>query len=111
METTARKSKIRKDDSVYVIAGNAKGQSGKVLRVLGDRIIVQGVNMRKKHVKPTQGSKGGIVTMERSVHVSNVKLSVDGQPVRLKTRVSKDGSRELGFKKGEEWVSYRKLHK
>lgn len=105
------KAKIRKDDTVYVISGNARGQTGKVLRMMGDRVVIQGVNLRKRHVKPTRDSKGGIVSIERSIHVSNVRLSIDGQPVKLKTKVHSNGDRELVYAKGDKLVTYRKLHK
>lgn len=108
---TDRAKKIRKDDTVYVISGNARGQTGKVLRMMGDRVVIQGVNLRKRHVKPTRESKGGIVSIERSIHVSNVRLSVDGKPVKLKTKVQQNGNRELAYEKDGKLVTYRKLHK
>lgn len=72
METVNKKKTIRKDELVYVMSGNSRGMTGKVLRVLGDKVIVQGVNLRKKHVKPTRDQKGSIVTMEKPVHISNL---------------------------------------
>ncbi|MFN4173864.1 MAG: 50S ribosomal protein L24 [Parachlamydiaceae bacterium] len=105
-----RTNKIRKDDTVFIMSGNSRGQSGKVIRIMGDRVVVQGANMRKRHVKPTRDQKGGIVSMERSIHVSNVKLSVDGAPVKLKTKVS-GSDRELVYEKGGKLVTYRKLRK
>ena len=70
----AVKLKVRKDDDVVVISGRDKGKSGKILRVMPDenRVIVQGVNMVKRHTRPTQGKTGGIVEKEASIHVSNV---------------------------------------
>lgn len=72
-----RSKKIRKDTKVYVVAGNQKGTSGTVLKVTEDKVWVQGVNMRKKHVKPTRSSQGGIVEREMPIHISNVKLFVE----------------------------------
>ncbi len=70
----ATKLKVRKDDEVVVITGRDKGKSGKVVRVIPDelRIVVQGVNMVKRHTRPAQGRQGGIVEKEAPIHVSNV---------------------------------------
>lgn len=75
METATKKRSPRKDDEIFVISGNSRGMTGKILRVLGDKVVVQGINLRKKHVKPTKDTKGGIITIERPIHISNVKLS------------------------------------
>jgi large subunit ribosomal protein L24 len=69
--------KIRKNDNVMVIAGNARGKTGKVLKVYPDRerIIVEGVNIIKRHTRPNQKNpQGGIVQRETTIHVSNVML-------------------------------------
>ncbi|GGD59001.1 50S ribosomal protein L24 [Lacimicrobium alkaliphilum] len=70
--------KIRRDDEVVVLAGKDKGKTGKVLKVLteSDRLIVEGVNLMKKHQKPNPqlGVTGGIVEKEASIHVSNVAI-------------------------------------
>ena len=68
--------KIKKNDDVIVIAGKDKGSRGSVLQVLGDRLLVSGVNKAKKHQKPNpvKGEAGGIVEMEMSIHVSNVAI-------------------------------------
>lgn len=69
--------KLKVKDEVIVITGNCKGQSGKVLSRSGDKIFVEGVNMRKKHKKPTQqNEKGQIIDVEGPVHVSNVALYI-----------------------------------
>jgi large subunit ribosomal protein L24 len=70
----AKKFKIRKGDKVVAIAGKDKGKTGEVLRVLRreDRVLVQGLNMIKRHQRPTQASPGGIVEKEASIHISNV---------------------------------------
>lgn len=102
--------KIRKDDSVLVVAGNNRGQTGKVFKISGDKVYIQGVNLRKKHVKATRTSKGAIIEIERPIHISNLKLMVGDQPVKLKTRVNDEGLRELYYKSGNENVSYRALN-
>jgi len=69
--------KIRKNDNVIVISGNARGKSGKVLKVFPEknRIIVEGVNIIKRHSRPSQKNpQGGIVQREGTIHISNVML-------------------------------------
>mgnify|MGYP005984857199 FL=1 len=70
--------KIRRDDEIVVLAGKDKGKQGKVLSVLAseDRIVVEGINLIKKHTKPNPqaGEQGGIVEKEASLHVSNVAI-------------------------------------
>ena len=69
------KLKIKKNDMVMVIAGNSKGKSGKVLRVIPEkqRIIVEGVNLVSRHRRPTQmNPQGGITRQEAPIHISNV---------------------------------------
>jgi large subunit ribosomal protein L24 len=70
----ATKLKIKKGDKVVVLTGRDKGKSGDVLRVLpaDERVVVQGVNMIKRHTKPSAGNTGGIVEKEATIHVSNV---------------------------------------
>ncbi len=68
--------KIKKGDEVVVIAGEHKGETGKILQVnpSAERVLVEGVNLRKRHEKQTQESEGGIVERESPVHMSNVML-------------------------------------
>ncbi|QJR81511.1 50S ribosomal protein L24 [Alteromonas pelagimontana] len=70
--------KIRRDDEVVVLAGKDKGKTGKVLKVLvaDDRLVVEGINLIKKHTKPNPqlGEPGGIIEKEASIHVSNVAI-------------------------------------
>jgi large subunit ribosomal protein L24 len=103
--------KVKKGDTVLVIAGKDKGQRGKVLTAIPreDKVIVEGVNRVKKHtrIRTTQrGSKtGGIVTQEAPIHISNVMvIDSDGNPTRVgaredengvKTRVSRRSGKEL----------------
>lgn len=79
---------IRKDDTVQVISGNDKGRRSTVLSVLKDRgrVIVEGVNMRKHHTRPTsRDPQGGIVEREAPIHVSNVMIVCPktDQPTRI----------------------------
>ncbi|NMB83116.1 MAG: 50S ribosomal protein L24 [Ignavibacteria bacterium] len=69
--------KIKKNDSVIVISGNSKGKTGKVLKVFPvlNKVIIEGVNLRKRHTKPNQKNpQGGIIEKEAPIHVSNVML-------------------------------------
>jgi large subunit ribosomal protein L24 len=71
---------VKKGDTVLVLAGADKGKTGRVLQVIPgkNRVVVEGVNMIKKHSRPTQKNpKGGIVEKEAAVHISNVKKQVD----------------------------------
>jgi large subunit ribosomal protein L24 len=81
------KSKIKKGDMVKVIAGDSKGQEGKVLKVLVDKYkaIVEGINMVSKSTKPNaKNTKGGIVKMEAPIHISNLMLiDNSGKPARV----------------------------
>lgn len=80
------KQKLRKGDRVLVLAGNDKGKIGEVLSRKEDRILVQGVNIRKKHLRPTGQSQGGrVVEMEVPIHISNVSLC-DKEGKRCKKR-------------------------
>ena len=72
---------IRKGDTVMVLSGNERGATGAVLRILTktDRVVVQGVNVRAKHLKPSQANpQGGIVRREMPIHISKVNPVVDG---------------------------------
>jgi len=103
---------LRKDDSVIVLTGNSKGLKGPVLKVIGNRVVIQGVNVRKRHVKPTQQNpKGSVIQVERPIDISNVALEVEGKPVRLKSRVSNDGSKEVYYSQGDKQVVLRTIRK
>lgn len=87
---------IKKNDTVKVIAGNHKGKQGKVLKVFLDKnmIIVEGINLRKKHIKPNQKNpQGGIQEKEAPIHVSNVMLVYDGKPTRVGYKRLEDGKK------------------
>ena len=85
--------KIKKDDMVIVIAGKDKDKTGKVLSVKDGKVIVEGVNVVKKHTKPNQmNQNGGIVEKQAAIDVSNVMLLVDGKATRVGFEV-KDGKK------------------
>jgi large subunit ribosomal protein L24 len=87
--------RIRKGDDVIVVTGRDKGKKGNVLKVLpaDNRVLVQGVNMIKRHTRPSARQTGGIVEKEAPIHLSNVAL-VDpqsGKPTRIGFRTLEDG--------------------
>ena len=92
--------KIKKGDTVVVIAGKDKGAKGKVIQAYPerDRVLVEGVNRIKKHTRITQTQRGaqsgGIVTQEAPIHVSNVMVvDSDGKPSRVGYRIGEDGKK------------------
>ena len=102
---------IRRGDKVVVITGNEKGRSGNVLNRSGDRIVVEGLNIRKKHVKPKSRMQQGIVEMETPMHVSNVRLCNEkGEPVKVKPRQTQSGKELVYWDAGKE-VVYRSSKK
>jgi large subunit ribosomal protein L24 len=104
---------IRKGDKVIVISGNEKGKSGEVISRKEDRVIVQGINIRKKHAKRQQKAPGAeILEMEMPFHISNVSLcNVEGEPVRPKVRTNKSGAKELYYLEGDKEVTLRQVRK
>ena len=93
------KHQIHKGDRVRVIRGNHRDSEGTVLRVVPgkDRLVVEGVNMRKRHERPTQDNpEGGIITFEAPIHISNVMLvdPASGDASRTRLRVEADGTKE-----------------
>lgn len=92
-------SKIKKGDTVRVIAGVDKGKEGKVIEVKGTKVKVEGVNVVKKHVKPNQSNpKGGIIEQEAAFDISNVMYVVDGKVSRIGFKVE-DGKEKVRFAK------------
>ncbi|PJA99515.1 MAG: 50S ribosomal protein L24 [Ignavibacteriales bacterium CG_4_9_14_3_um_filter_30_11] len=87
--------KIHKNDNVIVIAGNDKGKTGKILKVFPkeSRVIIEGVNIRKRHSKPTQNNpQGGIMEKEAPIHISNVMLldPKSNEPTRIGAKIILD---------------------
>lgn len=101
-----KKLHVKKGDDVKVIAGNEKGKEGRVLAVFPakERVLVEGVNMRVHHDKPTQENpQGGRIEREVSIHISNVMV-IDpstGEPTRIGRKRIEEGS-------GGRWVRYAK---
>ena len=98
----AKKFKLKKGDDVVVVSGRDKGKTGSILRVLreDDRVLVDGVNMVKRHTRPSQTQPGGIVAKEAPIHISNVALAdpKDGSATRVGYKFLEDG-RKVRFAK------------
>ncbi len=87
---------VRKGDTVIVTSGSHKGKTGQIMTVntANDTVIIKGINLRTKHLKPTRVSpQGGIITREVPVHISNVSPVVDGKPTRVRFETRPDGSK------------------
>jgi large subunit ribosomal protein L24 len=103
-------NKIKKGDDVIVIAGKDKGRRGTVLRIIDeeDRVLVEGINVVRKHQKPNPnaGVQGGIVEQERPVHVSNLMLfnPITGKGDRVGFKKLEDGRKVRFFKSNNEVV-------
>lgn len=100
--------RVKQGDSVVVVAGKDKGMRGRVLRVdpSADRVVVEGVNVRTKHVKPTQQNpQGGRIKKEAPIHTSNVMLAdpETGKPTRVRIKTLETGQRvRVAVKSGEQ---------
>ena len=98
-EPARHKLHVRRGDRVRVIRGNHAGAEGTVLQVLpkDNRVVVEGVNERKRHARPTNTNpEGGIISFFAPIHASNVMLidPATGEPTRVRTRVDDDGTKE-----------------
>ena len=98
-------ARIKKDDVVFVRSGDDKGRTGKVLRILGDKVVVEGINVVWKHLKPTQQSpKGGRIRKEAPIHISKVQ-PVDpktGKGTRVKFPVNNGEKKRVAVKTGSD---------
>jgi len=102
-------NKIKTGDDVIIIAGKDKGKRGSVLKIIdNERVVVEGANMAKKHVKPNPnaGESGGIIEKEMPLHISNVAVfnSAAGKADRVGIKVLEDGRRVRYFKSNNEVV-------
>lgn len=94
----ANKLHVRRGDTVIVVAGKDKGREGEVIKVFPEehRVLVRGINVVKKHTKPSaQNPQGGVVAKESSIHVSNVmhRDPESGKPTRMGHKMLEDGSK------------------
>jgi large subunit ribosomal protein L24 len=90
-------NKIKKGDNVVVLTGKDKGRTGTVLEMVTktDRVLVQGINMVKRHTKQSQANEGGIIAKEATIHISNVALAdpKDGAATRVGIKTNDDGKK------------------
>ncbi len=103
---------MRKGDKVVVVAGNEKGRTGVVLRKKDNRVVIQGVNIHKKHARRTEkAQRPTIVEIEVPIHISNVRLCDDqDKPIRVRSRVIK-GEKELYYLQNKKEVVLRSVRK
>ncbi len=95
--------KLKKGDTVLVTAGKDKGKSGEIIKVLPKdaTVIVKGINMYKRHMKPREEGGGGIIERERALSVAKVMLMVEGKAVRVGLTRSKDGVKRINKHTGK----------
>ncbi|NGX57555.1 MAG: 50S ribosomal protein L24 [Chlamydiae bacterium] len=106
--------KVRNGDKIVVNSGNCRGQTGIVLKCTdNDHVLVQGVNLCKKHVRPTQENpSGSIIDIERPIHISNVQVcDANGKPVKLKVKVDGNGEKNFFYNSQGGEVTYRPVKK
>ena len=100
---------VKKGMLVKIISGNQKGMEGKILNVFPDknRVIVEGVNFRKRASRPTQENpSGGFVEREAPLHISNVMVLNNGTPTRIGYKILDDGTKIRISKKTEEEIQF-----
>lgn len=104
-------NKIKKGDEVIIIAGKDKGKRGTVLSVVdsGEKLLVEGINLAKKHVKanPNTGERGGVVSKSMPIHRSNVMVYDGKKGSRVGIRALKDGQRVRYFKSNDQLVDVK----
>jgi large subunit ribosomal protein L24 len=102
-------NKIRKNDDVIVITGKDKGNRGNVLSVAGEYVLVGGINKVKKHQKPNpvKGTAGGIVEMEKPIHISNIAIynATTKKADRVGVKQLEDGRKVRVFKSNGEVIA------
>lgn len=98
------KMKIKKGDKVVILSGDDKGKTGEVIKAMPkeSKVVVQGVNLVKRHTKPSQTTPGGIVTKEAAIHVSNVAIvTLDGKASKIGYKDDKGTKVRFARKSGE----------
>jgi large subunit ribosomal protein L24 len=102
------KLKLKKGDKVIVVAGKNKGNTGEIIKVYPNksRVMVRGINIVKRHTKPTQNNAGGIVEKEGTIHISNIAYldEKENKPSRLGFKILEDGRKVRMSKKSGEVI-------
>lgn len=101
---------FKKGDKVVVIAGASSGKTGKIIRILSkdNKVVVEGINVVKKHQKPSQSNQsGGIIEMEAPIHISNIMMAdpKNGKPTKVKVEIDKKGNKIRVSKKSNEKIA------
>ena len=102
MKKAPYKLGLKKDDIVQVITGKYNGKQGRIIKVLNDknRVIIEGINIIKKHERPTQDNpQGGIMKKETSIHSSNILYVENGTPVKIGYKILENGNKVRYSKK------------
>ena len=100
--------KIKKGDTVQIISGNETGKSGRIIKIFPtkEKIVVEGLNMVKKHARPNQENpQGGIMEKEAAIHISNVMIIAGGKPTRIGYKTLEDGRKVKYAKKTGEVIN------
>jgi len=101
-------AKLKKGDKVFILAGKDKGKEGEIVQILGpDKAIVQGINLVKKHKKPSQEDEGGIVDQEKPINKSNLMLidPKSKKPTKIGFKKNKKGVTQRFSKKSGEFIN------
>lgn len=107
LKETRHNKHLKKGDKVVVISGNDRGQTGTILSRTEDRALVGGINIRKKAMRKSETyPQGGVINVERPVHISNLRLMVNDRAVKLKVHQSENG-KQLVYREGDQFESYR----
>lgn len=103
---------IKKGDKIVVIAGNDRGKTGEVIARRGERVIIQGINIRKKHAKRrAKAGAGEIHEIEMPIHISNIRLcNSEGKPVKARVRIS-GKKKEIFYFEGDKEITLRQVGK
>lgn len=101
-------NKLKVSDTVIVLAGKNKSKSGKIIKIMGDRALVENVNIVKKHVKPNPqaNQQGGILEREAPIHISNIAIvnPITGKADRVGFKILEDGKKVRYFKSNNEII-------
>jgi large subunit ribosomal protein L24 len=101
---------IRKGDKVVVLTGNEKGRVGTVRSRKGEKVLVEGLNVRKKHVRPKTRAAAGILDIEMPIHVSNLSLcNQEGKAIKVKVKRGNTGEKSLVYSAGGKEITHRNI--
>ena len=113
METRKMSKWIKKGDKVVVLSGNDRGRTGEVLSRSGEKVIIQGINIRKRHTKArSRVQSAQVMEREMGIHVSKVALcNESGKRIKPKVKISKEGEKQLVYLEAGKEHIYRNVKK